>query len=49
MRFHTIEDRQKGLFEIGLDVFNVRTVTHKFLTHCCHSFQANDDFSYTRF
>lgn len=41
---HVIEDLLKGPLEIGLLLFNVRTVTHKFLSHCCHSFQANDDF-----
>ena len=41
---HVIEDLLQGPIEIGLLLFNVRTVTHKFLSHCCHSFQAYDDF-----
>jgi len=41
--FHVIEDLLQGLFEIGLDTFNVRTITDKFLRHCCPSFQANDE------
>ena len=30
-----IEDLLQGLFEIGLVLFKVRTVTYKFLSHCC--------------
>src|SRR5258706_10119995 len=47
--FHVIEDLLQASFEIRLNLFNVRTVTHKILSHCCYSFQANDDFSCTTF
>ena len=33
--FHVVEDGLKASIEVGLDLFNVRTVADKILSHCC--------------
>ena len=35
--FHIIEDRLEVSLEVGLHLFNVRTVVDKILSHCCTS------------
>src|SRR5262245_4415292 len=35
MLFHRIENRLEASLEVGLDLFNVRTVAYKILGHCC--------------
>jgi hypothetical protein len=34
---HVIEDRLESLLEVGLELFNVRTVVDKILSHSCPS------------